>query len=176
MMSFGMKMVQNAYIVESLDEACNQMHKLFGLGPFIIVRGIKLENHRYRGTKTDDVIVDAAVAQSGEQQIELVELKNDVPNAMRDMYPGKGVVMHHVAHLDDDYDYKKIRDELVAAGYPVASEFNIHGGTDVCLVDTRPLFGHMLQLYSDIPFEQAMYKRAREITDAWDGKDVIVEW
>jgi hypothetical protein len=175
-MSFNLKMVQNAYVVDSIEATCEELHKNFGLGPFVVVRGLKLENHRYRGIKTDDVILDAAVTHSGDVQIELVELKNNVPNAMREMYTGKGTVLHHVAHLNETYEYAKVQGDLVEAGYPVVSEFTVYGGNDICFVDTRPVFNHMLQLYTDREHEIEIYRKVREAVEGADTSSLYIEW
>jgi hypothetical protein len=173
-MSLSIKMVQNAYVVESIEEAAEEFHKSFGLGPFMVVRDFKLANHKYRGTKTDDVIVDAAVTQSGDLQIELVKVKSNVPNAISDMHSGKGTVLHHVAHICDDYE--KTRDDLVKAGYPIASEFTVGQGSEICFIDTRAAFNHMLELYSDSKFEKELYRIVRETTEKWDGRNLFIEW
>lgn len=174
-MSFGLTMVQNAYVVQSLPDAIEQMHKSFGMGPWIVLNDFLLSNHVYRGEKGEDVTVDVAVTQSGDVQIELVQLKCDTPNALRDMYPGTGTVFHHVAHLSDDYDYEEVRAGLLAAGHPLSSEFSVHG-QNICFFDTRASLGHMLELYEDIEHERGVYRHIREVCEGWDGKDLIVGW
>jgi hypothetical protein len=176
MLPFGLKMVQNAYAVESVEGACIDLHKKFGMGPFLMVRDFKLENHRYRGVKTEDVIVDAAVVQSGDLQIELMKVTSEGPNAISDMHDGKGVVMHHTAHICDEGQYENIRDGFVASGFPIASEFTVGGGHEVCFIDTRSAFNHMLELYSDGVFERAMYQIVRERAENWNKRDIFVDW
>jgi hypothetical protein len=175
-MSFNLKMVQNAYVVDSIEETCEKLHKNFGLGPFIYIQNLKQENHRHHGIKTDDVILDVAVTHSGDVQIELVQLKNDVPNAMSDTYPGKGPFLHHVAHLNETYDYVSVRNKLAEAGYPVVGEHTVYGGHEICFVDTRPIFGHMLQLYADRDHEIEIYQKVREAVEGAKGQGLYIEW
>lgn len=174
-MSFGFTMVQNAYVVESLRASCEQMYRDFGMGPWIILEGFRLGNHKYRGTDAEDVIVDVAVTQSGELQIELVEVKSDGPNALSDMFTGKGTVFHHVAHLSDDYDFETVRDNLARAGHEIAGEFEVQGQR-ICFLDTRASLGHMLELYADIKHERNVYKQIRDVCDNWDGKELFLSW
>lgn len=168
-------MVQNAYVVESLYDAAKSMHRDFGMGPWITLPDFQLGNHVYRGAEAEDIRIDVAVTQSGDVQIELVQLKCETPNALRDMYPGKGVVFQHVAHLSEDYDYDQVRADLVGAGYSIASEFSIQG-QNICFVDTRATLGHMLELYSNIEFERGVYRHVRDVCNNWDGKDLFLDW
>jgi hypothetical protein len=176
-MPFNIKIVQNAYVVESLDDACAELHRTFGMGPFLVVRDFRMGNHTYRGNKADDIVVDAAVTQSGDLQIELVQMKSKGPDAISDMYkPGSGMILHHVAHICENNDYEEIKDLLAASGAPLASEFAIDGGGKVCFMDTRSTLGHMVELYEDSVWENELYRIVREKTANWDGQQLFVDW
>ncbi len=117
--------------------------------------------------------------QSGDMNIELVELLSDGPCAFSDLYPGKTGGFHHVAVFCDDYFAQ--RDALVAAGYPVASEFTVPFGAQICYIDTRPLLGHFIELYPEHEVIRDMYARTRDEGEAWannpDGRgDLIQPW
>jgi hypothetical protein len=73
--------IQLAYVASSLTEKCTQLHQAFDIGPWLVARGIELVNHKLWGRPADNFTIDAAFAQSGELNIEVVELKSTGPNA-----------------------------------------------------------------------------------------------
>ncbi|MFA7586987.1 MAG: hypothetical protein WCY11_12475, partial [Novosphingobium sp.] len=114
--------------------------------------------------------------QSGDLNIELVQILSTGPSAFAEMFAnGSAGGFHHVGMFSDRYE--ETRDDFVAAGYPVASEFTIAAlDARICYLDTRPLNGHMVELYAENPGIRAMYAQARTAAEAWDGKDLIVPW
>ncbi len=167
--------VQNAYIVADLEEGCSRFHDMLGIGPFIVAgKNSVLEEHCYRGQQAPPIHFRGAFVQSGDIVIELVQLLSSTPSAFHDMFRGTAEGLHHTAMFCRDYDRE--RDALVAAGYPVASEFTVSFGARICYVDTRPVFGHMLELYPPHPQIHAMYRRTREASENWDGRNLIVPW
>lgn len=168
----ALKVVQNCYVVPDIEAACRQFSTLYGIGPFVGgVEGV-LENHVYRGQPTPPVRLKAAFAQSGDLNLELIEVVSDGPNPFRDMFAKGETGFHHVAVFASDYEAE--RDRLVALGLPVASEFTIFGNTRVCYIDARAALGHMIELYPEDENLRALYRRTREAAAAWDGKQLIV--
>ena len=117
--------------------------------------------------------VDAAYVQAGDVQVELVTQHDDTPSAFRDMFARDGQGLHHVAVMPDDYD------ALVAAyrdaGYPVATELRTAAGRGAAYVDTRPLLGHMLEIYRVSDSLLALYSQVAEAAAHWDGRQLVVE-
>ncbi|HEX7784018.1 MAG TPA: VOC family protein [Sphingobium sp.] len=168
------RIVQNAYVVRDLEAACAQLNRLTGIGPFVGGVEVALDQHRYRGAAADPIRLRGVFVQSGDLNIELIEMLSDGPCAFREMFAGNDEGMHHTAMFCDDYAVE--RDRWVAAGYPVVSEFTTAFGASICYVDTRPLFGHMLELYPEDAIIRAMYRQTVEETESWDGKQMIVPW
>lgn len=164
-------LVQMAYLVPNLEAACAQFNRLYGWGPFIGGTEGVLADHVYRGTPADPIRIRAVFAQSGDLCIELIELLSDAPSAFHDMAAkGDAPVLHHAATFAPDYD--AMRDRFVAEGFPVASEFGF-AGKRICYVDTRPLLGHMTEIYPDMPLIRAMYAEARDGAAALPGDPSI---
>ena len=171
--------VQNCYVVPNLEEACQQFHDIYGIGPFIGGGEAALEGHVYRGQAADPIRIKGVFVQSGDLNVELVEVLSDGPCAFTDLYPGKIGGFHHVAVFCDDYEAQ--RDALVAAGYPVASEFTVPFGAQICYIDTRPLLGHFIELYPEHEIIRDMYARTRTEAENWPKNeghqgDLIRPW
>ena len=112
--------------------------------------------------------------QSGDLNIELVQLLSTTPSAFHDMYPDGGEGFHHVAMFCDDYALR--RDAFVADGFEIASEFTVSFGARICYVDARASLGHMIELYPESDIIRGMYQQARDAARDWDSKDLIIPW
>jgi hypothetical protein len=169
-----MEIVQVCYMVKDLEQACEKMHRLLGVGPFLGGVEFDLTNHKYRGEPARPVTLKGAFVQSGELNIELLELKSEGPSAFHDMYlPGEEGI-HHVAMFCVDYEQRKA--ELVARGCTVASEFTFGNGIQIGYIDARHILGHMIEIYPNDPTIHNMYRVAREAPSRWDGQNLIVPW
>lgn len=166
--------VQNCYVVRDLDAACARIHALYGIGPFVGGGEGVLDNHVYRGARSAPIRIRGVFVQSGDLNLELVELLSDAPSAFHDIYPDGGEGFHHTAMFCDDYT--ATRDAFVAADMPVASDFTTAFGAAICYVDARETHGHMIELYPDDATIRAIYARARTAAADWDGRDLIVPW
>ncbi|MFL6606555.1 MAG: VOC family protein [Steroidobacteraceae bacterium] len=166
--------VQNAYIVSDLDEACARFHARYHIGPFVGGTEFELGSHVYRGGPGASVWVRGVFVQAGPLNVELIQVLSDVPSAFRDMFPSGEEGLHHVAMFCDDYERQ--RDSWVQAGYPVASEFTLAWGTRICYIDARRGFGHMIELYPQDAIIQDMYRQARDAANGWDGRTLVIPW
>lgn len=166
--------VQNGYVVNDLEAACARMHALYGIGPFVGGTTAELGRHFYRGEPAPPIVLRGVFVQSGELNIELVEIVSTTPSAFRDMFADGREGFHHVAMFCDDYEAD--RDAFVAAGMPVASEFTLDFGAKISYVDARATMGHMIELYPENPIIRGMYQQARDAAVRWDGKALIVPW
>lgn len=173
-MNAPLAIVQNAYVVSNLERACDRFHRLFGVGPFVGGGEGVLTDHVYRGQPAEPIRIRGVFVQSGELNIELIELVSDAPSAFHDMFGGgRKEGLHHSAVFAADYDTAKQR--FVDQGYPVASEFSFQGRR-ICYVDTRPLLGQMIEIYPDLPLIRAMYAQARDAAQARPGELALLPW
>lgn len=170
----ALAIVQNCYVVRDLDAACTRLRALYGIGPFVGGGEGVLDNHVYRGSPAEPIRIRGVFVQSGDLNLELVQLLSSAPSAFHDLFPDGGEGFHHTAMFCPDY--AATRDAFVAAGMPVASEFVTAFGAAICYVDARAAHGHMIELYSEHPTIRAMYARARDAAADWDCCDLIVPW
>ncbi|MGW4340556.1 VOC family protein [Rhodococcus koreensis] len=164
--------VQNCYVVTDLEKACARMHAMFGIGPFVGGAETVLTEHRYRSKPAPPIRFRGVFAQSGDLNIELVEVLSTGPSAFHDMFERGQQGFHHTAVFCEDYELQ--RDAWVAAGFEVASEFTSHVAGRVCYIDTRNPLGHMVELYPPSADLRALYAQVRQMSARWDGRDLIV--
>src|SRR5687768_7924849 len=97
---------------------------------------LSLEQHSYRGQPAPPIHLRGVFVQSGDLNIELLELLSDGPCAFTEMYArGSAGGMHHAAMFSNDYHLD--RDKMVAAGLPLVSEFTTQFGATICYLDAR---------------------------------------
>lgn len=167
------RVVQNAYVVCNLEEACRQFHDLYRIGPFFRLDNLELREVVYRGRPASDrIVIDVAFAQSGEILIELIAQSSPGPSAFRDVYAEGEQGLHHVATWSSDYVAE--RQAFVDAGCEIAMELSGRGDYQMCFIDARPILGHMIELYPDHPDLRRLYTEVRERTPGWDGGELIL--
>jgi hypothetical protein len=169
---FQHRIVQNAYYVSDLDAAIERWHALWGLGPFFVRRHIVLQEVRYRGAPST-LDISAAYVQAGEIQLELVTQHDDTRSAFRDMYSRDQQGLHHVAVMPDDYD--SLVSRYADAGFPVATELRTAAGRGAAYIDTRPMLGHMLEVYRVSESLLTLYRQVADAAQGWDGRELILE-
>ncbi len=164
--------VQLAYVVTDLVASCRQLHEVYGIGPFFRSGAHPLADVSYRGRPADEpVVIDIALAWSGELNIELIQQHSAGPSSYREVYPDGTGGFHHVAAWAADYDAEVAA--LAAVDCPVSMEMRPWDGCRICYVDTRPLLGHMTELYTDDPRLRAVHAHVRSAAEQWDGTDLI---
>jgi hypothetical protein len=152
-------LVQMAYLVPNLEAGCAALNRAFGWGPFLGGTEGVLADHVYRGQPADPIRIRGIFVQTGEINVEVIQVVSDAPSAFHEMLRADGQpVLHHCATFAADYD--GTRDHFVAQGFPVVSEFGF-AGHRICYVDTRPLLGYMTELYPELPIIRAMYTETR---------------
>lgn len=168
----GPGIIQLAYVVDDIDRAITRWHQMWGSGPYIVRRHIVMDKVWYRG-RPATLDISAAFVQSGQIQVEFIEQHDDAPSAFRDMYARGQQGIHHVALMPQDY--RETVDRFVALGYPVATELQTRGGRGASFVDTRPLLGHMLEVYPPNEGIRALYRRVADEAARWDGQTLLIE-
>lgn len=164
-------LVQMAFLVPKLEEGCARLNGAYGWGPFLGGTEGVLTDHTYRGEPADRIRIRGVFVQTGEINVEVIEVVSEAPSAFHEMLRADGQpVLHHCATFADDYE--ATRDHLVAQGYPVISEFGF-AGQRICYVDTRPLLGFMTEIYPELPIIRAMYAEARDAAIARPGDPAI---
>lgn len=165
------RIIQNAYVVDDLEAACVRFNRLYGIGPFLGGGAGRLYDVVHRGRPAPDIEIRGVFVWSGDLCVELVEQTSSGPSAFRDLFPKGKQGFHHTAVFCVDYAAE--RDAFAAAGFPVASEFTVWPGCQICYVDTSAVLGHMIELYPPSERILDLYDQARRAAMDWDGRALI---
>lgn len=167
----GTSIIQMAWVVNDLDTAARRFSQVYGAGPFMFNRHVKLTDSRHRGRamQTD---FSLALAQAGDVQIELVEQHDDTPSVYRDLYPRGVGGFHHVAVIVPNVD--KEVERYRALGFAVGSTGRF-GDADFAYVDTAPATGHMVEILPNNDTIRRFFGAVRRAAEKWDGVDPIRE-
>jgi catechol 2,3-dioxygenase-like lactoylglutathione lyase family enzyme len=162
--------VQTAYFVSDIEAAAERLHALLGVGPFFVARNIPLVNVRYRGQPAE-LDHSSAYVQAGPVMLELVQQNGEYPSPFRDMYaPGESGIHHAAAFVEDlDATLKAYERE----GFETALCAETSTGVRFAFVDTRPVLGHMLELYEESPAIRGFYALVADRAANWDGKELF---
>lgn len=171
MIAPGAAIMQLAWVVRDLEEAAPRFSKIYGAGPFVLSRHIRVGNPLHRGqpVKTD---FSTAIAQAGAVQIELIQQHDDGPSVYRDTIRAGQEGFHHVGVIVPDVAAEVAR--YAALGFPVALSGSF-AGADFAYVDTSPAIGHMTEILPDHKVLNGFFGAIRRAAESWDGKSVLLD-
>lgn len=158
---------QNAFIVNDIEEAISRWVRTMGIGPFVVLENISMANAFYRGQPTT-MKLHAALAASGDIQMELIQPLHDHPSVYRDFYPTGKEGFHHIGVLTDDVArdveaYRKLGHDVIASGGNPDS-------THIAYVDTWDASRCLVELiHADDSYMQ-MTRMLQDAARSWDGK------
>ena len=103
----GPGFMQVCWLVPDLEAAIDTWATTAGVGPFFWFDGVPFEDGRHRGVPAEYPPSTAAIAYSGDVQIELVCQENDAPGVFRDVFPLGEHGLHHLARICHDYEAER---------------------------------------------------------------------
>jgi hypothetical protein len=160
------QIVQNAYVVTDLHRACQRVHELYGIGPFLVLERLSFPDALYRGVPAP-LELSAALVQCGDLQLEFLQQHSPGPSALSEALEPGAEGFHHVAVLCDDYP--SVAESLQSADYDIVSEFQLAPGAVARFVDTRRTLGHLLELIPDAEMTRSLFAAVRNASEQWDG-------
>ncbi|MEZ5171240.1 MAG: VOC family protein [Acidimicrobiia bacterium] len=156
---------QNGYVVNDLDAALAHWIDVLGVGPWFTIRNLVLDPSEYRGDAVSTEI-SLAVANSGELQLELIQVHDDSPSCFREFLDEGNEGLHHLAWWTDDFEGTLGQAE--AAGWDVIQSGDLMG-TRFCYFDTQTHPGTVAELMELNDMSRWLATQAREAADGWDG-------
>ena len=165
--------MQLGYVVPDLARAAHHWARL-GVGPFLVLEHVALEECRYRGTPVR-FDMSAALAQWGELQVELIEQHDDIPTVYTEFAGRDAGGLHHLGVMTDSVaaDVARLaarRIEPVQSGSAANGVRFAYLGTDRM---TGAHAGGMIELIERCPAIEALFGRVREAAAGWDGDEVL---
>ena len=165
------KIFQNAFIVNDLEKSCARWAKTMGIGPFTLLEDISLPNILYRG-QPGELKLSAALAASGNIQLELIQPHHDHPSVYRDYYPTGSEGFHHIGVLTDDLQASIA--EYEARGNGVVCSGGDPEGTEIAYMDTWDDGFCLTELIRPADSYMEMSRMLEDAARNWDGKTVII--
>lgn len=162
---------QVGMIVPDIRRALDYWIERCGVGPWFLAEQIRLESMSYMG-ESALIPFAAALAHSGETQLELIQPLDDTPSVFREFLrdtPEGGLQHFGIWAADYDATYAA----MLADGLSVAQEGTTETGRFVYF---RNPPGPMLELLEFGPARQGTFGQVREAARGWDGRDPIRPW
>jgi hypothetical protein len=163
-------MRQLGYVVRDVEESMELWTTRFGVGPFFHEPLIELTGFVHDGTERGSATIRLACANSGDVQIELIELVDETPSMFREFVEANGWGLQHWAAWPIAYDERLQR--ALDAGWVVGQSGDSVRGRFTYLRDpidpTRAV-----ELAEALPERMACYDRIREAATEWDGRDPV---
>lgn len=94
---------QLGYVVEDIEAAMEFWTQTLGVGPFYYAERVPIEDYMYRG-ESYEPHNSVALANSGAVQVELIQVRNDVPSMYRDFLKAGNFGLQHVAYWTSTFD------------------------------------------------------------------------
>ena len=163
--------VQIAYYVNDVEAAAKKANETFGTGPFFIYKHIELRDVSYRGQKSE-LDHSSAYAQAGPLMIEFTQQHNTAPSTFSDMFQKNDEGFHHAAIFVDNVAEEMHR--LSTLGFDTVTHyFTSDGNVEVAFIDTRPVLGHMIEIYKPVEALTRFYEAVERSVKKWDGKKLF---
>ncbi|MGW4121234.1 zinc-binding dehydrogenase [Nocardia sp. NPDC004711] len=161
---------QIGYVVRDIEESMRNFVAC-GIGPWFFLRGVRPEDFTYRG-EPSAMVMDVAVANSGDIQIELISPVNDAPSMYRDFLEAGHEGVQHIAYWSDRY--QQLYDRVLAAGFTVGQEGRI-GGADgrFAYLETEHHPGTVIEISDVGGTKRLVFDLVRMAAANWDGSNPI---
>jgi len=162
--------MQMAWVVPDLEAAIDTWVRKAGVGPFFVFDAAEFGNPVYRGKPAITPNTAAAMAYSGNMQIELISPLDDKPSYWTDRTPRGRTALHHVAVNSTNYeaDLAFFMDQGVEVAFS-----GLMMGYPVCWIDTMDTLGFMMELMTPNPVANSVFAQIKAPSIDWDGRDPI---
>lgn len=163
---------QVGYVVKDVEAAMKHWTEKMEVGPFFYKEDIGLTEFTYYGKPVDELpIVSIAIANSGPTQIELIQVRNDVPTAWTDSLKAGGEGPQHIAYWTTEFDEK--HQNMLDHGFTEAhaGRSGSRGRFSYFVHDEVP--GSVIELSEFTGGKDAYFKEIAEAAENWDGTDPI---
>ncbi|KWX57578.1 VOC family protein [Mycobacterium sp. NAZ190054] len=163
---------QLGFVVSDLGKAVKHWVEFLKVGPFFVAEEIKPDSFTHRGQASDATFA-AALANTGDMQIELIQPLGDSPSLWHEFAASGRQGLQHVAYWTDEFD--KEFQAAQNAGYRLAHGGVLSGGRFVYFETDDP-DGYAVELSEQSPAKRAVFDAIRNAAVGWDGSVPIRPW
>ncbi len=161
--------IQLAYLPADFDATLKYWTETVGVGPFFLMKNVRLGGMKYRGEPTD-ALFSIAIGYWGDIQIELCRPENDAPS----IYSGEYAVtdrLHHVCIFVKSID--DARRACAEAGAEIIVEGQVGDSGEVIYVDAGGGPGTLIELLQPMAGSEGLFEMMRVAAQDWDGSDPL---
>jgi len=162
--------MQIAWVVRDLETAIEHWTRVMNVGPFFVFEHVPFSELLFRGIPSP-VDMTAALAYSGETQIELIYQHNEAPSIYTEFLNAGGTGVHHVAVMTDAIEDAVAR--LSAEGFSIAQQGRAVQGSQFAYLETGRERGGMVELIERSPLTVEIFHRIQDAARNWDGRTPI---
>ncbi len=164
--NFG-PIMQIAFVVRDLDAAIDHWTRVMHVGPFFLFEHVPFSELLYHGQATQ-VDMTAALAYSGETQIELIFQYNAAPSIYSEFLRHGRTGVQHLGVMTDSVDHDLER--LAAQGVTPAQSGRTAWGARFAYLATDHDPGGMIELIEHGKMIDDAFRQIRDASHNWDGK------
>jgi len=165
---FG-SMRQVGIVVRDIDKAMRHWVEVCGVGPWFYAERLPLTAFRYRG-ELHDIHISAALANSGDVQLELIQQRDAVPSMYQEFLRAGREGMQHWSSWP--VNYRELLDRALANGWTIGQEGESARGPFVYFQNEgHP--GTVIEMAEATPTRMRIFDQVREAARNWDGRDPI---
>ncbi|MCB8889646.1 VOC family protein [Vreelandella malpeensis] len=161
---------QLGYVVTDIEQAMVYWTDVMGVGPFFYNPRVPIENYTYDGDSFE-VHNSVALANSGFIQVELIQTRNDAPSMYRDFMAAGHTGLQHVAFWTETYDADLAA--MQARGHHVKMSGEVGANGRFAYFDREYHPGTVIELSEVLGPKGDMFRRIREASEHWDGRDPV---
>ncbi|WP_433667088.1 zinc-binding dehydrogenase [Nocardia sp. CA-136227] len=161
---------QIGYVVRDIESSMRGFIDS-GIGPWFYLEGLQPGNFTYRG-EPSGMVMDVAVANSGDIQIELIQPVNGEPSMYKDFLEAGHEGVQHIAYWNENY--QDLYDRAKAAGFTVGQEGEIGGPTGrFAYLETEHHPGTVIEISDLGGTKKFVFDLIKLATANWDGTNPI---
>ncbi len=164
---------QNGYVVRDIEVALEHWTNVLGVGPFFYMEQVKVDDLRYRGQPTN-AEASIALANSGELQIELIQLRNDAPSMWRDFLDAGHEGLQHFAYwMDSPAAMDAALERAASLEYEVGQSGTVGENGRFVYLCTEAHPGTVVELSEACGWKAEFFRKVAKAAESWDGSDPI---
>lgn len=162
--------VQNAYLVENIEQAAAAWSTQLGVGPFLHLPVVECTDVTWRGEPVEFPLA-TAVGYSGDLQIELLLMQPEQVRRFPELFRSGAGKLHHYQVRTDDLDgliaARGLADKVLLKGHAVA-------GMKFCFVDLGLPDGSLLEITEPTAEMLGFMGAFQQVAARWRGDDVLI--
>ena len=158
---------QSAFVVNDIEVAAHEWAALHGVGPWRI-SNVEIPNTTYRGENTL-LRARMSLAQSGGQQIELIEPDMTLPSVYREFVEAGGTGLHHVCYWAN---IQRSREHFAKSGSEAVQEGITAAGNEFLYITGNCAMPY-LEFVDPNDTMMARFTQVAEASASWDGNNPV---